>query len=122
MAICAFCKTEETMLYESGIPICLTCVDRRESKSRKKDATAKVHATLVRRLAELKMAADSATMEFNAISGDIPSGLPDPDGTQRIQNAARTLKAARDEMMMAHNRLNAFLETGIVPDDLKQSD
>ena len=25
MAICAHCKTQETQLYENGVPLCLAC-------------------------------------------------------------------------------------------------
>jgi len=38
--------------------------------------------------------------------------MPHPDGVQRIHNASGKLKAARDEMMRAHRRLNAFIERG----------
>jgi len=55
------------------------------------------------------------------VTGEIPSYVPQPDGTQSIHNASRALKMARDEMMTAHNRLSAFLERGIVPEDLKRS-
>ena len=50
----------------------------------------------------------------------IPSGLPQPDGAQRIKNASHALSIARKEMATAHNRLNDYLSRGIVPDDLKQ--
>ena len=79
------------------------------------------HAVLVRDLTDATLRVESATMQFNAVTSDIPSYIPQPDGTQRIHNASRALKAARDEMIAAHNRLNAFLERGIVPKDLKRS-
>jgi hypothetical protein len=47
-------------------------------------------------------------------------GDPHPDGTQRIRNASNELTAEREAMMKAHNRLTDFLNTGIVPDDLKR--
>ena len=53
-------------------------------------------------------------MEFMEISSDNPSGIPH-------HNASRKLNAARDAMMTAHNRLNDYLSSGIVPDDLKRS-
>ena len=49
--------------------------------------------------------------------GDIPSGLPQPDGIQRIQNAAHALAAARSEVIRAHSRLDEFLARGVVPGD-----
>jgi hypothetical protein len=51
---------------------------------------------------------------------EYPNGDPQPDGTQRIRNAARELNAAREATMRADNRLTNFLNTGIAPDDLKQ--
>ena len=51
--------------------------------------------------------------------GDIPSGLPQPDGSQRIQNAAHALAAARYEVMQAHSRLDEFLAPGVAPGDLE---
>jgi len=68
---------------------------------------------------EAALRAESATREFNAITSDLPSFIPPPDGTQRIRNASHVLKAARDEMMMAHKRLDDFVKHGVVPDDLK---
>jgi hypothetical protein len=64
--------------------------------------------------------AEAATEASSAITSKIPSGIPDPDGVQRIHNVSRALKLARDEMMIAHNRLNAFLERGIVLNNLKR--
>jgi hypothetical protein len=51
--------------------------------------------------------------------GDIPSGLPQPDGSQRIQNAAHALAAARNEVMRAHSRLDEYLARGVVPGDFE---
>ena len=108
------------MLYESGVPICLKCAAIREANSTK-DHAAGVRPVLARALTEATLRNESAMMEFNAITGDIPSSTPQPDGAQRIHNASRALSAARDEMMKAHRRLNDYLERGIVPGDLKQS-
>jgi hypothetical protein len=77
---------------------------------------------LIRDLHEATLRADAATAAFIEITSDIPSGLPHPDGIQRIHNASREMDAARKEMMAAHSRLNAFLERGIVPEDLKRSE
>ena len=33
MAICAFCNTQETELFESGVPICLPCANARDARS-----------------------------------------------------------------------------------------
>ena len=67
------------------------------------------------------MLTDEATKEFERVMTQMPSAIPHPDGGQRIMNASRKLTLARNEMVMAHNRLNDFLEQGTVPEDLKQS-
>jgi hypothetical protein len=120
MERCAYCKVEDTALYESGVPICLKCVALREAKP-KKDYSASVHDVLVRELNEATFRAESATTEFNAISSDIPSFIPPPDGARRIHNASHKLTEAREAMMKAHRRLNEFIDRGIVPEDLKRS-
>jgi len=117
MALCARCNNEETQLYENGVPICLKCADNRKQKP--VNRTASIQDILMRDLHEAALRAESATREFNAITSDLPSFIPPPDGTQRIRNASHVLKAARDEMMMAHKRLDDFVKHGVVPDDLK---
>jgi len=108
------------MLYESGVPICLKCAAIREANS-KKDHAAGFRSELAGALTEATLRNELTTMEFNAITGDIPSSIPQPDGAQRIHNASGSLSAARDEMIKAHRRLNDYMERGIVPEDLKQS-
>ena len=46
-----------------------------------------------------------------------PSGLPHPDGAQRIQNASLELSAARAEMEKADSRLNLYPSRGVLTDD-----
>jgi hypothetical protein len=81
----------------------------------------RVKAILLKDLSEATKRAESAKDYFAAVSGEIPGGIPHPDGTQRIHNASRELGAARDEMMKAHKRLDDYLKTGIGPEDLKRS-
>jgi hypothetical protein len=74
--------------------------------------------------AELEKASslhEQAKREFWRVSADIPSDLPHPDGTQRIQNAARAQTAAMEALYQALRRFNAFLVDGSVPEDLKES-
>ena len=119
MAACAYCGSD-TELYNGGVPICLKCADLREANS-KNDRAVDVRTVLARALTDATLRAESASVEFKAVTGDIPSFIPQPDGTQRIHNASRALSAARDEMIKAHKRLNDFLNTGIVPEDLDRS-
>ena len=120
MAACAHCEAD-TELYNGGVPICLKCAVEREANSNK-NHVAGVRAVLARALTDATLRRESASMEFNAVTADIPSSIPQPDGTQRIQNVSRALTATRNEMMRAHNRLNDYLSRGIVPEDLKRSD
>ena len=43
MAICALCKTQETELYDSGVPICLACATDKAAKIRR-DERATAHS------------------------------------------------------------------------------
>jgi hypothetical protein len=54
------------------------------------------------------------------VSRSIPSGLPRPDGTQRISNASSDYKAALNEVSCAVQRIADFQIRGIIPDDLKK--
>lgn len=62
----------------------------------------------------------SAKQDFQRRSMDIPSGLPHPDGMQRIQNASRAESHAMEAYETALNRLNRFLISGTVPEDLEK--
>lgn len=80
-----------------------------------------IRATLLQDLYEATARNNNASQEFDSVLCQFPSGLPHPDGSQRIKNASCILASARKEMMKAHSRLNDYLERGIVPDDLKGS-
>ena len=60
-----------------------------------------------------------ASAVFDAIVSEIPSGLPHPDGSQRIFNSSRELTMARRNVMAALDRLNALVLRNTMPDDLK---
>jgi hypothetical protein len=59
-------------------------------------------------LLEASERARQASEAFTLILGEIPSGIVNPDGTQRIHNASRHVAVARMEIMKAHNRLNDY--------------
>lgn len=47
MAQCAHCKTEETELYEYGVPVCLKCANIRAERSHTEDGdTSRRHGTI----------------------------------------------------------------------------
>ena len=118
MAQCAYCRAE-TFLYDSGVAICIKCADAREAKQPPSDEQVRRLLTEERIVATART--NAALREFNDVMGQLPSGLPHPDGTQRIQNASRKLIAARKEMGRADNRLNDFDNRGIIPEDLKRN-
>lgn len=71
---------------------------------------------------ELAIARDEfrrAVQAFEAVIGDIPSGLPHPDGVQRMHNVSREHSAARDRLVSAIKRMNEFFLDETVPEDSK---
>jgi hypothetical protein len=115
VARCAYCKSE-TALLDRGTPVCSDCANRLSTKLQPSAAEDRL-ARLQQELKEATAQAHSATDAFNAIMGDIPSSVPQPDGTQRINNVYRELSLARREMMRAHSRLTYFLDNGVLPED-----
>jgi hypothetical protein len=116
-AECIFCKAQ-TELYVNGVPICIKCSDARTKRKPPTRETA-ILRILHRDLDVATERASAAAATFDAVTSEIPSGFPHPDGTQRIHNASRAMSQARIGLMIAHNRLNDFLSRGVVPDDLK---
>ena len=122
MAACTYCGAE-TQLYANGVPICLKCSDDLENKAKKKPpaSSTTIRKVLVDEIVEATTRANQACKDFLEVMGTIPSGFPHPDGSQRIHNASHNLSTARKNLMQAHTRLDDFLKTGVVPDDLKRS-
>ena len=119
MAECARCKAY-TQLFENGVPICLKCTEEREPK-RKPPNGDQIRTALVNCIAQATARVSEANHKFSEAIGQFPSGLPHPDGVQRIKNASSELALARKEMMIAHKRFNEYVHRGIVSADLKRS-
>ena len=119
MAKCNDCGSE-TQLYDGGVAICIPCVDARDKKRLSPERKDHIRTLLMRKLLEATTRANTLSEDFKDVIDDIPSSLPHPDGTQRIQNISQELSVARKEVMKAHNRLNDFLSRGVIPEDLKQ--
>ena len=62
---------------------------------------------------------DAAAKAFDETMGNVPSGLPHPDGTQRIVSASSEFRRALAEYSEACKRLSDFAARGIVPEDLR---
>jgi len=120
MAQCAYCQTE-TQLHYGDTPICVKCSEEREVKRKPPLTQNEIRRVLVDGIVKATARVSAANEGFSATMSQFPSGLPHPDGVQRIKNASHELSAARKEMMRAHQRLNEFIDTGVVPDDLKQT-
>ncbi len=117
MARCAYCK-EETEIYIGGdVPICTECLDAHEAK-RNTHATGDLFRnTLLQEFLEAMALNNEATREFEAAMAQLPGGSQHTVGAQRIRIASRKLSTAREGMMTAHNRLNDYLDHGIVRED-----
>jgi hypothetical protein len=63
---------------------------------------------------------DEASALFSDIMKDVPSGIPHPDGTDRIHQASQKYSNAQKEAMDALMRLNKFLIHGTLPEDLER--
>ena len=118
---CIYCGAE-TFLSQSETPLCAKCaeaIDARQQPPKR----ASLHKDYVRRILQLEVAettarAEASAAEFKVIINSIPSGIPHPDGTQRIHQASHNLSNARKDMMQAHSRLDNFLRSGVIPEDL----
>jgi len=120
---CVYCKAE-TELYAGAVAVCAQCAsDAKKVKPKSANVPGvldhQVRSVLLRDLVRTTASASAALQEFNTIMDQFPSGLPHPDGSQRIRNASQSLSIARLEMMTAYSRLDDFLGRGIVPEDLK---
>jgi hypothetical protein len=118
VTICAFCGSEAELAAD-GPPRCNACSAKPQSEAGKQETDRQIRAALQREILACTARAHAASEKLGAIMSDIPSGLPQPDGSQRIQNAAHALAAARNEVMQAYSRLDEFLSRGVVPADLE---
>jgi len=120
MAVCRLCKAE-TEPYDSGVSVCVRCLEAQGTKRNPPASEREVLNVLKQDLQAATERSKAATAAFDAVTNDVPSGIPHPDGIRRIHNASRQVTIARMEMLRAHHRLNDFLNAGVVPEDLKRS-
>lgn len=62
----------------------------------------------------------AASKRFTEVMNDIPSGIPHPDGTDRIRLASRDYSESREAATAAMKRLSDFLIRGIIPPELER--
>jgi len=94
--------------------------NEREVKRKPPGSEKKILDLLIQNVVDAATLKSEACEAFNAAIDQFPSGLPYPDGAQRVRNASAQLSAARKILRTAHNRLDDYLNAGIVPEDLKQ--
>jgi len=63
---------------------------------------------------------EHALQWFSQVINDIPSGIPSPDGTDRIRQASRAYSHARKALSDAVTKLNNFLVHGTIPPGLER--
>ena len=119
MAQCAQCYTE-TELTLDGTMLCPKCTEEREESRKVSGLRSSIRAILLQEVEAAAETARRASRAFLKITAYPSSGLPHPDGSQRIQNASRVLSNARRRLAHADSRLNDFLCRDIIPEDLKR--
>jgi hypothetical protein len=60
---------------------------------------------------------DAASQHFDEIIRDVPSGLPHPDGVERVRIASSEFIRSRQQLMEAHLKLESFIAHGTVPEE-----
>jgi hypothetical protein len=118
MGQCAYCRAETQTWAGGSPPICSACSDA-EAVIRNQRSNPAVRTMLFENLISATARAECAREAFTTVTAGAPSGLPHPDGAQRITNVSRELAVAREKLMTAHHRLNDYLNRGVVPEDLK---
>jgi hypothetical protein len=108
------CCGAETKVFHCTIPVCINCAEMHGVNL--PAAERNIHAALRRTLETATSGVAAASRAFNALMSDIPSGLPYPERTHRIEVASRELSVARRAMMTAHSQLDEFLIHGKIPD------
>lgn len=121
MATCFHCKTEETQLYENGVPICLRCANSPPIKHKPPATDRDIGAELLQNMLRAVSLNEEAANEFDHAVSQTRTGAQHQDGAQQIKDASSKLSQTREEMMAAHTRLNNFIEHGIVPEDMKRT-
>ena len=70
---------------------------------------------------EAKERYDVAFKRFREIVSDVPSGIPHPDGSERVRLASREYNRALEALNAALFKLNDFVIHGRIPPDLKET-
>ena len=81
------------------------------------------HPDIGRRLAQdldhARREYDRTKVRFDVIMREVPSGIPHPDGTLRLQQAGKESRRALELYTKAVDRYSNFLLHGTIPEDLE---
>jgi hypothetical protein len=78
-----------------------------------------IERVLTEDLDRARQAYDTASREFKTVTLEIPSGLPHPDGTDRIRIMGDAYNSAMKQYAVALQEFNAFVTHRVVPERLK---
>jgi len=88
VATCFRCKTQETELYENGVPICLKCVDARSVKRRPALSQLEdIRATLHQQFIRATNCKEVATAH-NRLNDFLARGIVPEDLKEKLKKAA----------------------------------
>jgi hypothetical protein len=118
MANCIYCGTE-TSLFQRELPRCAKCAEAMGAGAPAWLPKDRVRRLLMQEVAGAAARAEAASAGFKVLLSSLPTGIPHPDGAQRIHQAAHDLSNARKDLMQAHARLDDFLRSGVIPENLK---
>jgi hypothetical protein len=62
---------------------------------------------------------EAASAHFDEVLRDVPSGLPQPDGVERVRLASVEFIRSRQILLDAHLKLENFIAYGTIPDELE---
>ena len=81
----------------------------------------RIHRILENQFSAALQRRNRASAAFEEVHREISSGLPHPDGVQRIIDTSKELAVAMAELRRCVSRIADFEVRGIVPDDLENS-
>jgi hypothetical protein len=76
--------------------------------------------TLTERVRLARERRNLASVAFDEVLRSVPSGIPHPDGTERVRQASQEWVNAQNEFTQALWDLNQFRLRGVVPPDFEQ--
>jgi hypothetical protein len=78
-----------------------------------------VQRRLMKELSDAQSAYNAANTRFYMLLKEIPSGLPAPDGSQRILEAGIASRVNLERYTRAMKRYSEFAISGTIPEDLR---